>query len=181
MQYSKGDINMEVKLELLRPKMSVGIKTLIALTIVFWVPVISLISALYFSFSSRFFEEGLNNVKTNLKGAQILYDERAKNLQSVLEHITSQKEVKDSFNKKDSRKIRELLLDLGKNNTHAEILIAVNEKQKVLSRRNGRAGDIVILGDALSRALGLPPAIVPVQVRVFQYNLPFLSVQIPLA
>ena len=138
---------------MLRPKLSVGIKTLISLTIVFWIPVIALTSALYFSFSDRLFEEGLDTVKTNLKGAQIIYDERAKNLQTVLKHITSEKDVKDAFTRKDSRKILGFLLDLGKNNPHAEILIAVNENQKVLSRRNGRVGDIVILGDALSRAL----------------------------
>ncbi len=138
---------------LLRPKLSVGIKTLMAFTLVFWVPVIALIGGLYFSFNNRLFEEGLDTVKTNLQGAQIIYGERAKNLQTVLQHITSQKEVKDSFFRKDSGRIRELLLDLGKKNTHAEILIAVNEKQKVLTRRNARADDIVILGDALSRAL----------------------------
>ncbi len=140
-------------MRLLRPRLSVGIKTLMAFTIVFWVPVIGLISGLYFSFNERLFEEGLDTVKTNLKGAQIIYDQRAKNLRTVLEHVTSQKEVKDFFHRKDARKIRELLLELGTKNTHAEILIAVNEKQKVLSRRNVRADDIVILGDALSRAL----------------------------
>ncbi len=142
-----------IQLKLLRPKLSVGIKTLIALTIIFWVPLIALITALYFSFNHKLLMEGLDTVKTNLKGAGVIYEERAKNLKSVLEHMTGQHDIKELFHKRDSRGLQEILLGLGKKNTHAEILIVVNEYQKVLSRRNGKSGDIIVLGDALSRSL----------------------------
>ncbi len=137
----------------LRPKLSVGVKTLTALSLVFWIPVIALTTALYFSFNKSLLTEGLDTVKTNLKGADVLFQERARNLKSVMDHVTGQQDLKEMFKKRDSRGLQEFLLELGKNNTHAEILIAVNENQKVLGRKNGKTGDIIILGDALSRAL----------------------------
>ncbi len=140
-------------MRLLRPKLGIGIKTLIALSIVFWVPILALITALYLSFNSSLFKENLDTIKTDLKGARVIYEERAKNLKSVLKQITGHPDIKEIFYKRDTRRLQDLLLGLGKKNTHAEILIAVNENQKVLSRRNGKSGDIIILGDALSRAL----------------------------
>ncbi|RJR21082.1 MAG: diguanylate cyclase [Nitrospiraceae bacterium] len=144
---------MEIKLKLIRPKLSIGIKTLAALTIVFWVPVLALIIALYYTFNDRLSIEGLDTVKSTLKGALVLYDQRTNTLHTLLDQVTSQPSVKEMITRGNSRDLQELLLDLGKKNTHAEILIAVNANQKVLSRRNGRTGDIVILGDALSRSL----------------------------
>ncbi len=144
---------MELSLELIRPKLSIGIKAISALTVVFWVPVILLVISLYFSFNKSLLMEGLDNVRTNLKGASVVYEERSKNLQSVLEQVTGNHDVRDMFLRRDSMKLQELLLTLGQKNTHAEILVAVNANQKVLSRRNGKTGDIIILGDALSRTL----------------------------
>ncbi|UCD34414.1 MAG: diguanylate cyclase [Nitrospiraceae bacterium] len=144
---------MEAQLKLIRPRLSVGVKILMALTVVFWIPVIALATALYFSFHSSLFSEGLDALKTNLKGAQILYEERANNLKSLLEHVAGQADLKGLFVYNDSKGLQEVLLEMGKKNTHAEILIAVNEKQRVLSRKKGMIGDIIVLGDALSRSL----------------------------
>ncbi len=138
---------------LARPKLSVGIKTLAALSLVFWIPVVALLTVLYFSFNTSLFNEGLDTIRSNLKGAQVLYDERSKNLEAVLKQISGEPGVQEIIRTRNSRRLQELLLDLGKRNTHAEILIAVSENQKVLGRKNGKIGDIIILGDALSRAL----------------------------
>jgi hypothetical protein len=81
--------------------------------------------------------EELDTIRTNLKGARIVYEERSRNLKSVLEQIGDIADVKAMFNGKDHDSLQDILLQLGKKNTHAEILIAVDSNQKVLSRRNG--------------------------------------------
>ncbi len=140
-------------MKLIRPKINIGTKTLIAFTLVFWIPVIALTVGLYHSFSSSMFKEELKTVKTTLRGARVIYEERTRALQSTLKHITNMNDIKTNFGQKSIFDIEQVLIDIGKENNHVDLLMAVDENQKVIGRRNSRNSDIIILGDALSRAL----------------------------
>ncbi len=140
-------------MRLARPKINIGAKTLIAFTLVFWIPVIALTAGLYHSFSNSLFKEELKTVKTNLRGARVVYEERTNALQSTLKHIANMQSIKTIFSRNNKFEIEQLLINIGKENNHIELLMAVDGNQKVMSRRNGRNSDIIILGDALSRAL----------------------------
>ncbi len=140
-------------MKLSRPKVNIGAKTLLAFTLVFWIPVIALTIGLYYSFSSSMFNEELKTVKTNLRGARVIYKERTKVLQSTLKHIANMESVKVMFSEKNKNDIEQVLINIGKENNHVELLMAVDENQRVLGRRNGSDGDIILLGDSLSRAL----------------------------
>lgn len=146
-------IKMEKSMRLTRPKINIGAKTLISFTLVFWIPVIALTIGLYHSFSESMFKEELKTVKTNLRGARVVYEERTKVLQSTLKHIANMPAIKTIFSQKHKFDIEQFLINIGKENSHVELLMAVDENQKVLGRRNGRISDIILLGDALSRAL----------------------------
>lgn len=142
-----------VTMKLIRPKLGVGAKTWIALSAVFWVPVMALLGTLFYMFQEQAYQENLDYAKIYLKSAKGVYVERAKMMENLLPQISGRSEVQEYFLKKNAPALQELLLELGKKNTHVKIWIAVDEKQKVIGRRNNRTGDVLRIGDALSKAL----------------------------
>lgn len=140
-------------MKLYRPKLGVGVKTWMALSAIFWVPIIVLIAILSYLLQSQTREESIDTIKLYLKGAKEVYGERGKVIDNLMTHMSSMPDVQDAFSKKDSQRLQNLLIDLEKKNTYAKIWIAVDENQRVIGRRNNRTGDVLRIGDALSRAL----------------------------
>ncbi|MBI5598650.1 MAG: diguanylate cyclase [Deltaproteobacteria bacterium] len=140
-------------MSLFRPKLGVSAKTWIALTIVFWVPVILLAGILSYMFQNAIHNEVLDSVKIHLKGARDVYEERGRVLSGVLAQTSARSDVQESFLKKDSRALQAELLELGKVTSSLSLLFAVDDKQRVIARRNNKNGDIIRIGDALPRAL----------------------------
>lgn len=148
-------MNSETRLvmKLYRPNLDVGTKTFIAMSIMFWVPVVVMVLALFYLFHGLITEDVLDSIKLQLKGAKGVYEERVKVMEGVLSQIGDAPVVKKSFVDKDRGALQAFLVDFGKKAPYAEILIAVDENQKVIARRNDKYGDFINIGDVLSKAL----------------------------
>lgn len=140
-------------MKLNRPKIGVGVKTWIALSAIFWVPAIVLVLVLSNLFQKQIQQENVSSIKLYLKGAKEVYGERVKMMEGLLSQMSSMPDVQDSFFRKDSQRLQNLLLDMEKRNTYAKLWIAVDENQRVIGRRNNKTGDVLRIGDALSKAL----------------------------
>lgn len=140
-------------LKLNRPKLGVGLKTMAAQTVAFWVPVLIIVGVLFYQFNSLMYAENLETVKTHLKGAKGVFGERTLVLERLAAQISSRPDVREAFLKKDSAALQTLLLEFGVSNSFVDLWMAVDESQKVIGRRHNKTGDIVRIGDALSRGL----------------------------
>ena len=138
---------------LMRPKLGVGAKTWIALTVVFWVPVIGLSLILFYLFQNTIYDETLLLAKAHLKGAEEVYGARGNLVKGLLLNTAAREDVEKDFFKKDSKALQSLLLELGKSKTDVDMWIAVDDKQRVIARRNNKKGDIIRVSEALSMAL----------------------------
>ncbi len=155
-------------------KMSVGSKTLIALSVVFWIPVIGLSLILFFSFRHTLYDDALTESKLHLKGAQGIYDERARIVEGLLAEKSDRKDVQQLFLKKDSKALHSLLLNLGRLNSYVDIWIAVDDKQRAIARRDfntEKTEDLVKIGDALSRTLSRGEAIISTELVTKEFLL----------
>ncbi len=155
-------------------KMSVGSKTLIALSVVFWIPVIGLSLILFFSFRHTLYDDALTESRLHLKGAQGIYDERARIVEGLLAEKSDRKDVQQLFLEKDTEALHSLLLNLGRLNSYVDIWIAVDDKQRAIARRDpntGKAGDLVKIGDALSRTLSRGEAIISTELVTKEFLL----------
>jgi len=141
------------ELKLLRPRLGVGIKTLGALSAVFWIPILCLTALLFYTFQDTLRNEVLTSIKINLKGAQEIYLERPGVVSGVLTHSAAREGVRQDFSKKDSRRLQSLLLDLAGTNNFVDVWLAVDGKQRVIARGTDKKGDVVKIGNAISNAL----------------------------
>ncbi len=141
------------EMRLLRPRLGVGTKTLIALSIVFWVPVSVLAVIMFYLFQGLLYDEGLNSIKVNLKGAREVCEGQINLVKGVTAQFTARQEVKVAILKKDAAKLQTLLLEFGKNNPYIDILTVVDSHQRVISRKTDRRGDILSISGLLSTAL----------------------------
>src|SRR3990172_6822100 len=142
-----------LSLRLMRPKLGVGAKTWIALSVVFWVPVVGLSLILFYLFQNTIYDETLLLVKAHLKGAEEVYEARGNLVKGLLLNTAAREDVEKDFFKKDSKALQSLLLELGKSKTDVDMWIAVDDKQMVIARRNNKKGDIIRVSRALSMAL----------------------------
>ena len=136
-----------------------GAKTMIALSIIFWVPVSALAGILFYMFEGLLQDETTNRMQAHIAGVQGVYAERLTTLSELLEQLKRHPEVRRSFLEKDSEKLQSVLLDFGKQYSFVSILVAVDENQRIIGRRhNGRTGEVFNIGDLLPNALvaGVP-------------------------
>lgn len=136
-----------------RPKVGVGIKTWGALSLMFWVPFIALVSILFYLLHAQIHADGEETMKLHLKGAKEVLSERGKLIGNLLNHISSVPGVQNAFTSRSGAKLQNLLIDMEKKNPYAQIWIAVDENQRIIGRRNGTTGEFLRIGDALSKAL----------------------------
>lgn len=140
-------------MKLYRPKISVGIKTFLALSVVFWVPVTIIVLLLFNLYRDFIFNEAADSIHTHLKSAKIIYGERVKELENVLDTFATSPEVQEAFSKKDVQTLHNHLIDINQKYSHVKLLIAIDDKQNVIVRRSGKSGDVLTLGDFISKAI----------------------------
>lgn len=136
-----------------RPKAGVGLKTWVAMTTIFWIPLTVLIAMLFYMLHEQIHADSVESIKIHLKGSKEVYGERGKLIGNLLAHISSVPDVQKAFSDMSAPKLQNLLIDMEKKNPSAQIWIAVDENQRVIGRRNGRIGDFIRIGDAISKAL----------------------------
>lgn len=136
-----------------RPRLGVGTKTLVALTLVFWIPVGALGGYLYHMFGGMLQNEGIKHAHVLLKGAHNVIDERVSRVSGLLNQIVSTREFQLAMATRDLTTIQTTLLEQGKQHSYISILTAVDNSQRVLSRRNDQRGDSISIGETLSAAL----------------------------
>lgn len=140
-------------MKLNRPKLGVGVKTWMALSAIFWVPAIVLLVILSSLFQKQIYEESVSSIKLYLKGAKEVYSERVKVMETLLAHMSGMQDVQEAFSRKDHQKLQDLLLSMERSGAYAKIWIAVDENLRVIGRRNDKTGDVLRIGDALSKAI----------------------------
>jgi len=145
--------NKELTMKLYRPKLGVGAKTLGALSLIFWVPMIALVGILFYLFQNVMQEEMTSHIKASLKGASSVYEERATAVKGFMVQAREDKTIRQAFENRDSAELQTTLLDFGKKHSFLNVLLAVDEHQRIIGRRNNRLGDVANLGDLVSRAL----------------------------
>ncbi len=147
-------IGYVLSMKLVRPKLDIGVKTFIALSILFWVPVIALAGILFFMFQNLLYEEVQGSIKINLKAAkEVFYEERVRVAEGVLTELADRPDIAASLARRDKRGLQSMLINLGKKNPQMDILIAVNENQQVIARKTNFSGDVIDIGTTLSSAL----------------------------
>ncbi|WP_303902729.1 diguanylate cyclase [Thiohalomonas denitrificans] len=136
-----------------RLKFGIGTKTLIALSLVFWLPVSALALLLTHFFGAVLEDEVASRANVHFKGAVTIFEKRTEMLEKMLSQYAHRPEVKTAMAGVNSGELQNLLLEFGKRNPHVALLAAVDSNQKVLGRRNGQSGDTMTLGNVLSNAL----------------------------
>lgn len=142
---------LSIKLD--RPKLGIGTKTLIALSASFWLPVIALVGILFVLLHNHFHDEASSQIRFGLKGAKTIYQERGVVLQQLMTELSSHSSIKKAFYKRDADSLQSVLQGFGKGTKYLSILAAVDEDQRLITRRGGHQGDFMHLGDMLSPAL----------------------------
>lgn len=141
-------------MKLVRPNLDIGVKTFIALSILFWVPVISLAAILFYMFQNLMYEEVQESIKINLKAAkEVFYEERVRVAEGILTEMADRPDVEAALSKRDKHGLQSILINLGKKNPHMDILMAVSENQQVIARKTNFTGDVIDIGATLSNAL----------------------------
>lgn len=136
-----------------RPKLGVGTKTLIALSLVFWIPTAALAGLLFYMFQALMQEQVVEQTELNLKGAMSTYQERDTLMTGLLEQLASRPDVGEAVAGGNTHQLQELLLQFGRQHDFISVLDAVDINQRVLGRRNERYGDALVVGNLLSSAL----------------------------
>lgn len=140
-------------MSLYRPKLGVGTKTLLALSLVFWIPTGALAALLFFLFQALMQGQVVEQTELHLAGAMSTYQERKTLMAGLLEELASRPDVRDAVAAGNTRQLQELLLRFGGQHDFVSILAAVDTNQRVLSRRNDRRGDALVIGNLLSSSL----------------------------
>ncbi|MCK5639408.1 MAG: HAMP domain-containing protein, partial [Gammaproteobacteria bacterium] len=138
---------------LVRPKLGVGQKTLIAFSIVFWLPVSVMAAMLFFLTQTQLHNDAISHIKVQLKAAGEVYAERTHQLKGVLNQLSQQQQTQRLFAEKDSQGLREILQGISKENDFVTIVLAVDENRQVIGQRNRVSSDILNINNVLTDAL----------------------------
>lgn len=146
-------MDRELRMNLYRPKLGVGTKTLIALSLVFWIPVGALAGMLFHLFQAMLQDEVTGRTEIQLQGAHNIYQTRENLLQAVLMQMAQRPDLQQAMIHAAHHELQTQLLELGKQHGFLSILAVVDNNQRVISRRNQRMGDTIAVGDVVSSAL----------------------------
>lgn len=142
-----------LKIKLYRPKLGVGTKTLIALSVSFWLPVMALLGVLFILLHDHFHDEATAQIRLGLKGAKSISQERVVVLEQLLPQLATHPGVIRAFNEQNTDRLQSLLLEFGKRLDYVPILTAVDDDQRLIARQGNSLGEVVKLGDILTRAV----------------------------
>ena len=142
-----------MSLNLLRPKLKVGVKTWLAFTIVFWTPFLFQVAIQFYLMKDLLHDEVLNTTKSHLHGVLEIYNERPKTLQGTLDYIGARKEIGYAFATGNQQNLQTVFLELSKNKPHVSLILAVDLNSHVIARRSNGRGDTFKVGSVLANAL----------------------------
>ncbi|MCF6281674.1 MAG: diguanylate cyclase [Candidatus Polarisedimenticolaceae bacterium] len=133
--------------------MGVGTKTMVALSIFFWLP-FSLLGIILFSlFQAQFEEESTAHIKLALRGAKVVYEERAALLRQSIPQLAQRADFRQAVHDRDQQQLQRSLLDFSREAGFVTTLMIIDGDQRVVARRGDKFGDLVNLGEVFSRAV----------------------------
>jgi diguanylate cyclase (GGDEF)-like protein len=138
---------------LYRPKLGVGTKTLLALSLVFWIPTGLLAGLLFYMFQQTMQGQVVDETELHLQGAASTLHQRGELMQGLLGELASRPDVRRAVMDGEAPQLQEMLLKLGTRHNFLSVLAAVDSNQRVISRRNERRGDVLVVGNLLTAAL----------------------------
>ena len=142
-----------LNIKLYRPKLGVGTKTLIALSVSFWLPVLALLGVLSILLHDHFHAEATAQIELGLKGAKSSYEERVVVLERLLPQLASHPDIIRALDEQNAVRLQSLLLEFGERVDYVPILTAVDDDQRLITRYGNSLGEVVKLGDILSRVV----------------------------
>lgn len=141
-----------------RIKLSIGTKTLLAFLLI-----ISFLAGWFYFFttvklSDRIEKETLNDLNLKLSGAWKLFYSRMEQMKLGMLQAGSEDIVKKAVEEKDGRFLGKLLNDFGKARPYVDLWTVVDSRQRVIARRNGKAGDFLEINGLVEKAInsGVP-------------------------
>jgi len=143
----------DLTIKLYRPKMGVGTKTMVALSVFFWLP-FSLLGIILFSlFQTQFEEESTAQIKLALRGAKVVYEERVALLRQSIPQLAQRADFRQAFHARDQQQLQRSLLEFSREAGFVTTLMVIDGDQRVVARRGDKFGDLVNLGEVFSRAV----------------------------
>ena len=131
----------------------IGIKTLIAFLIV----IATLAGSIYYytsvTLSAQLEKEALDHLQSTLKGGWRIYYSRMDQMKYSMLQAATENHIKSAVVKKDSHFLQNLLNGFALNMPYVDLWAVVDEKQRVIGRKNGRTGDLLETGGVVAKSL----------------------------
>lgn len=134
-------------------RLGIGAKTLVALSLVFWIPVCALGLLLWFSFQGVLQQEVTTRTDVHFSGALSIYEKRSAVLERLLAQMARRPDIESAVADQAPSRLQDELLDFRKQNPFVSLLAVVDANQRVISQRNDLQGDVLTLGNLVPDAL----------------------------
>ncbi len=140
-------------LKLLRPPLSVGIKTWVAFTFFFFVPLTFLFS-LMAEDTARLHREASEEVTRSVfKTLREIYDTRFKEMEAFLHAAASVPAIQSAFLDRDADSLSQVLLGYSQQRPEIGLWLALDTRQRALAYPGGTWGDVVEINGLIARSL----------------------------
>jgi len=116
-------------------------------------PVLALLGVLSILLQDHFHAEATAQIKLGLKGAKSSYEERVVVLERLLPQLASHPDIIRALDEQNAVRLQSLLLEFGERVGYVPILTAVDHDQRLITRYGNSLGEVVKLGDILSRVV----------------------------
>ncbi len=146
-------VQKDLSIKLNRPKLGIGTKTIVALSILFWLPFSLLVIIFFNLFQSQFQQESTEQIKLALRGAKVVYEERTAMLRQSIPQLAQRSDFRQAFQERDQQQLQKLLLEFSREASFVTALMIIDGDQRVVARRGNEYGDLVNLGEVFSRAV----------------------------
>lgn len=133
--------------------MPIGIKTLTSLLLI----IVCLAGGIYYytiaKLAPQIEREAMESLNSKLQGGWRLYHSRMDQMKYGLLQAISERHIVDAVAARDTKLLRELLNGYALNRPYVDLWAVVDEKRRVLARRNERTGDLLEIGGIVEKAL----------------------------
>lgn len=133
--------------------MPIGIKTLTAFLLI----IICLAGGIYYYTTAKLApqieREAMEGLSSKLQGGWRLYHSRMDQMKYGLLQAISERHIVDAVAARDTKLLRELLNGYALNRSYVDVWVVVDEKRRVIARRNERMGDLLEIGGIVEKAL----------------------------
>ncbi len=131
----------------------IGVKSLIAFFVVICVLAGGILYFTTYIFTPEVEKKGLEGLESKLSGAWRVYYSRMDQMKYGMLQAASEGYVREAIRNKDSLFLQQLLKGYAVNRPYVDFWAVVDERGRVIGRRNGRTGDILEINGMISRAL----------------------------